>query len=176
MSDRSATDRRAGVVEPVAGGAYDACRPRPRRRLVSRILERSGRCIVPPRSDRIVPIPHDPKLYTLRHRVENMFARLNDWRRAATRYDRCTDLYQHDVTLNSRSFLATSPEPGSRAITSLPEKVQKDRPTDRRCQCSIPPRPLSEVALTKLSDILYVEPERPRDFACAVPYLMMTPR
>ena len=38
-------------------------------------------------------ILHDPVLYRLRHRIENMFARLKDWRRIATRYDRCADLF-----------------------------------------------------------------------------------
>ncbi|MCA3461653.1 MAG: IS5/IS1182 family transposase, partial [Rhodobacter sp.] len=27
------------------------------------------------------------------HRIENMFARLKDWRRIATRYDRCPILF-----------------------------------------------------------------------------------
>ncbi|WP_300801172.1 transposase, partial [uncultured Desulfovibrio sp.] len=29
------------------------------------------------------------KLYCQRHKIENMFARLKDWRRIAMRYDRC---------------------------------------------------------------------------------------
>jgi len=32
--------------------------------------------------------PHKT-LYKQRHKVENMFGRLKDWRRVATRYDRC---------------------------------------------------------------------------------------
>lgn len=28
-----------------------------------------------------------------RQRIENMFARLKDWHRIATRYDRCADLF-----------------------------------------------------------------------------------
>jgi len=36
-----------------------------------------------------VPIPHDTALYRRRHKVENMFGRLKDWRRIHTRYDRC---------------------------------------------------------------------------------------
>ena len=40
-----------------------------------------------------IPIPHDASLYRQRHRIENMFARLKDWRRIATRYDRCADLF-----------------------------------------------------------------------------------
>lgn len=44
---------------------------------------------IPSRKARKVPIPHDADLYRQRHRIENMFARLKDWRRIATRYDRC---------------------------------------------------------------------------------------
>jgi len=39
------------------------------------------------------PASHDPKLYKLRHRIENLFARLKDWRRIAGRYDRCGELF-----------------------------------------------------------------------------------
>lgn len=44
---------------------------------------------IPSRKMRKVPVPHDAALYKLRHRIENCFARLKDWRRVATRYDRC---------------------------------------------------------------------------------------
>ena len=46
----------------------------------------------PSRTCRKMPIPHDAALYRERHRIENSFARLKDWRRIATRYDRCADL------------------------------------------------------------------------------------
>jgi transposase len=48
---------------------------------------------IPSRIGRKVPIPHDADLYRLRHKIENMFARLKDWRRIATRYDRCPILF-----------------------------------------------------------------------------------
>lgn len=35
-------------------------------------------------------IERDAGLNRLRHKIEKMFARLNDWQRIATRYDRCT--------------------------------------------------------------------------------------
>jgi transposase len=41
---------------------------------------------------RTVQILYDA-LYRLRHKIENMFARLKDWRRVATRYDRCPILF-----------------------------------------------------------------------------------
>ena len=48
---------------------------------------------IPSRVGRKVLIPHDAELYRRRHRIENMFARLKDWRRIATRYDRCPILF-----------------------------------------------------------------------------------
>ncbi len=48
---------------------------------------------IPARQGRRNPADHDAKLYCKRHRVENLFARLKDWRRIATRYDRCGELF-----------------------------------------------------------------------------------
>ena len=44
---------------------------------------------IPSRKNRKVPIPYDEARYRKRHKIENSFARLKDWRRVATRYDRC---------------------------------------------------------------------------------------
>ena len=32
--------------------------------------------------------------YKTRHKVENLFAKLKDWRRIATRYDRCAHTFK----------------------------------------------------------------------------------
>ena len=40
-----------------------------------------------------MPIAYDKVLYRQRHRIENMFGRLKDWRRIATRYDRCAHTF-----------------------------------------------------------------------------------
>jgi transposase len=40
-----------------------------------------------------VQIRSDAALYRLRHKIENMFPQLKDWRRVATRYDRCSVLF-----------------------------------------------------------------------------------
>ncbi len=39
------------------------------------------------------PIPYDAILYRQRHKIENMFGRLKDWRRIHTRYDRCAHTF-----------------------------------------------------------------------------------
>ena len=48
---------------------------------------------IPSRIGRKAPFPHGADLYRLHHKIENMFARLKDWRRIATRYDRCPILF-----------------------------------------------------------------------------------
>lgn len=44
------------------------------------------------RRGRKKPASHNRKLYKQRHRIGNLLARLKDWRRIATRYDRCGEL------------------------------------------------------------------------------------
>ena len=53
------------------------------------LAERGITACIPSKTNRKVPIPHDTTLYRQRHKVENMFGRLKDWRRIHTRYDRC---------------------------------------------------------------------------------------
>ncbi len=59
------------------------------------LSERGTRPVIPNRSNRKRPFPFSKKWYRKRHRVENAFCRLKDFRRVATRYDRL-----------SRNFLA----------------------------------------------------------------------
>jgi len=64
--------------------------------------ERAARGIaacIPSTRSRKQPIPHDPTLYRQRHRIENMFGRLKDWRPIAMRYDRCAHTFIAAVTL-----------------------------------------------------------------------------
>jgi len=48
---------------------------------------------IPSSRSRKVPYPYDTMLYRQRHKVENLFAKLKDWRRVATRYDRCAHTF-----------------------------------------------------------------------------------
>jgi len=48
---------------------------------------------IPPKKNRKVKIEYDKTLYKQRHKVENMFGQLKDWRRIATRYDRCAHTF-----------------------------------------------------------------------------------
>ena len=57
-------------------------------------LEDKGiKACIPSSKSRKVEIPHDKTLYRQRHKIENMFGRLKDWRRIATRYDRCAHTF-----------------------------------------------------------------------------------
>lgn len=44
---------------------------------------------IPSKANRKVPTPHHTVFYRQRHRIENMFGKLKDWRRIHTRQDRC---------------------------------------------------------------------------------------
>ena len=48
---------------------------------------------IPPKSNRIIKHTYDKELYKTRHRIENMFGKLKDWRRISTRYDRCAHTF-----------------------------------------------------------------------------------
>ena len=54
-------------------------------------------CIPAQRRRRHLP-EYDPVTYRQRHRIENMFAKLKDWRRIHTRYDRCADVFLAAIT------------------------------------------------------------------------------
>ena len=54
---------------------------------------------IPARRNRNKTIPYCKRLYRMWHKVENLFARLKDWRRIATRYDRCAHIFLSAVLI-----------------------------------------------------------------------------
>ena len=54
---------------------------------------------IPPTANRKVQHAYDKQLYPQRHKIENLFARLKDWRRIATRYDRCAHTFMSAITI-----------------------------------------------------------------------------
>jgi len=54
---------------------------------------------IPPRKSRKETTSYDKKRYRERHKVENLFAKLKDWRRVATRYDRCPKVFLSAIAL-----------------------------------------------------------------------------
>ncbi|QJB69739.1 IS5 family transposase [Parasphingorhabdus halotolerans] len=59
----------------------------------SALAERGITACIPPRSNRKVQHHYDKSLYKQRHKIENIFGRIKDWRRVATRYDRCAHTF-----------------------------------------------------------------------------------
>ncbi|PZX09831.1 transposase [Palleronia aestuarii] len=57
------------------------------------------RACIPPRKSRTIPTKYDKRRYWRRHRIEIMFGRIKDWRRVATRYDRCPEVFLSAIAL-----------------------------------------------------------------------------
>ena len=54
---------------------------------------------IPSSKSRKQPFDYDKVLYRQRHRIENLFAKLKDWRRIATRYDRCAHTFFSSICI-----------------------------------------------------------------------------
>ena len=53
----------------------------------------------PGRKQRKTPVKYDKRRYKRRSRIGIMFGRLKDWRRVATRYDRCPKVFLSAIAL-----------------------------------------------------------------------------
>ena len=68
---------------------------------------------IPLKKNREEQIAYREQTYKKRHEGENMFAKLKDRRRIATRYDRCAhNLHLCNLHRRNSHILAMSPEPG----------------------------------------------------------------
>jgi putative transposase len=54
---------------------------------------------IPPKSNRKVQYRYDKATYKKRHLVENLFAKIKDWRRIHTRYDRCAHTFMSAICI-----------------------------------------------------------------------------
>ena len=57
--------------------------------------------VIPAKSNRRNPAPHDREKYRWRNLIERLFNKLKNWRRVATRYDKTKESYLGFVTLAS---------------------------------------------------------------------------
>ncbi len=57
--------------------------------------------VIPAKSNRRTPIPHDREKYRWRNLIERLFNKLKNWRRVATRYDKTAESYLGFVALAS---------------------------------------------------------------------------
>ena len=54
---------------------------------------------IPPRHCRKKPVHYSKRMDRKRHKIENLFSRLKDWRRLATCYDRCAHVFRSAIIL-----------------------------------------------------------------------------
>jgi transposase len=84
----------AGPIERlIADKAYDT------NRLRNLLAERGIQAVIPSIARRKPLIPHDREAYRQRNLIERMFARLKDFRRIATRYDKLARNFLSGVIL-----------------------------------------------------------------------------
>jgi transposase len=57
--------------------------------------------VIPAKSNRKSPTPHDREKYRWRNLVERLFNKLKNWRRVATRYDKTKESYLGFVAIAS---------------------------------------------------------------------------
>ena len=57
------------------------------------LKDKGIRACIPGRKQRKTTVKYDKRRYKRRNRIEIMFGRLKDWRRVATRYDRCPKVF-----------------------------------------------------------------------------------
>lgn len=63
------------------------------------LQDKGIKACIPGRKSRGKPVKYDKRRYKRRNRIEIMFGRLKDWRRVATRYDRCPKVFLSAVAL-----------------------------------------------------------------------------
>ena len=74
--------------------------------LRAKLNERGAVAVIPSKADRKTPIPHDTDMYKWRHLVENLFQKIKEFRRIATRYDKTDTSYAATLYL-AGAFLAS---------------------------------------------------------------------
>ncbi len=72
---------------------------------VEALQDKDMRPGIPGRKKRKTPVLHGKRRYKRRNRIEIMFGRLKDWRRAATRYERCPQTFFSAIFLASTRLL-----------------------------------------------------------------------
>jgi transposase len=63
------------------------------------LKDKGMRACIPGRKQRKKAVKYDKRRYNRRNRIDIMFGRLKDWRRVATRYDRCPKVFLSAITL-----------------------------------------------------------------------------
>ena len=72
----------------LADKAYDA-----EKRVIKGLLDKGKQPVIPSKSNRLYPRAFDKHLYRSRHLVENLFAKLKQYRSIATRFDKLSQVF-----------------------------------------------------------------------------------
>ena len=92
----------AGALIEKAAGRFDrliADRGYDTNAIRAAITAQGAQVVIPSTASRRAPIPYDRDAYKARNLVERLWCRLKDWRRVATRYDRCPKAFFSAVAL-----------------------------------------------------------------------------
>ena len=73
--------------------------------LRTELNERGVLAVIPPNASRAQKLPYDEEMYKWRHLVENVFQKIKEFRRIATRYDKTDASFQAAIHLVA-AFLA----------------------------------------------------------------------
>jgi transposase len=69
--------------------------------LRAELRARNAAAVIPPRRNRATSIAYDKEMYQWRHLIENFFARIKEFRRIATRYDKTDTSYSAMIYLGT---------------------------------------------------------------------------
>ena len=85
---------------------------------------------IPPGRNGNKRVAYSKRVCNMGHKVENLLARFKDWRRIATRYDRCAHIFLSAVLLGAAVIFwyeaGMRPDPGTR-INQQPNAVLQNR-------------------------------------------------
>lgn len=54
---------------------------------------------IPPKANRKVQYPYEKQIYRQRHKIDNLFGHIKDWRHVAIRYDRCAHTFMPAISI-----------------------------------------------------------------------------
>lgn len=90
------------LIEGLTFGAFLGDKAFDSDKLRTALRARGAKAVIPPKRNRIVAIEYDKEMYKWRHLVENFFAKLKEFRRIATRYDKT------DTSFTAMIYLVSS--------------------------------------------------------------------
>lgn len=90
------------LIEGLSFGAFLGDKAFDNDTLRTALQERGAQAVIPPRRNRKQPIDYDREMYKWRHSVENFFAKIKEFRRIATRYEKT------DVSFSAMIYLTST--------------------------------------------------------------------